>query len=290
MVHIRIPFVDKESRELAESGRDVISGEQAFWLEWWFLVFLSILFWAVDEYFHVRPFGYPGVSWFGFWGFFAAVWAGWHKFWDSEKRNSTRFSSKAVETTVCMKKGFTIPAQIEGGKQTTPELQVLRQGISHHINWVLARGLVVINRADGMRFLNEKHILSNTNDREVVWDELPKVVQEYLRTYRRILKIKFIHGESETERPILGTKFAYGDTARWAKFLDDDFTMDISLVAQREGESRARSAAERTGSAAMALARTSSRVQAEMGLKRVKKEPFAEESEQEEDEENGGLS
>ena len=286
---MEIPFlVDKETRELAEVGRDWLSGEDTFWVQFFLIILVFSIPAAIGYYTGWLWFGIA-PHWFGGAGLFLAVcWAGMNKWWDGQKRTSARFTSLGFDGTVADLTGWPIPAAYREGKQLHPELVAFNQGVRAWMTWRSARSTKIINRADGILYINEDHILSNTLDKEVLWEELPEDVQAYIRRYRRRkqLNVKFTDRNPELGRPVIGTKFAYGDMPRWAVFADREYPMDIDLVSQKEAAEHGRSTAEIGMGYGLGVARTTSKISATATVKEAKRRPVASQPEPAEDEED----
>lgn len=288
MVEVKIPFISGENRELAELGRDTLSGSDWFWVQFFLIGFGAGAFpLALDYYFGYRPLGIQGMYWFAGAWFLAGMWAGANKFWDDQKRGSPRWSSPGFEGTVRTNRGTVyIPAVTEKSVMVYPSLRAVPEGVDNLVHWTPTRGVKIIERDDGVFAANGKHFESNTVSRVKLWDELPQHVQSYLRTNRRLLKIRFVRGDWRDGRPVLGTKFVYGDKPMFKTFHDYPFEIDTSSEIQADFESRARSAAERMGAYAVGTAETASKLHSQLVVKRAKTSlPELREQETEEQEE-----
>jgi hypothetical protein len=286
MVEFKIPFlVDKETRELAEVGKDWLSGEDTFWVQFFLIILVFSVPAAIGYYtgwlwFGIAPHWYAGTGLF-----FAVVWAGMNKWWDGQKRKSFRMTSLAFDGTVADLVGWPIPQSEKDGKLLHPELVVYSQGVRAWMRWVPTRAGKIINRADGILYANEKHVLSNTMDKELIWEELPRDVQDSLRRYRKELAIRFTEGNWKTGRPIIGTRFYYGDQPRWRVFADQEYSMDVDVIAQREAAETQRTAAETTGAHSLGMLRNVSKSATTAAVRQAKKSPIATQPAQETSEE-----
>src|SRR5574340_23255 len=137
MVEVKIPFISGENRELAELGRDTLSGSDWFWVQFFLIGFGAGAFpLALDYYFGYRPLGIQGMYWFAGAWFLAGMWAGANKFWDDQKRGSPRWSSPGFEGTVRTNRGTVyIPAVTEKSVMVYPSLRAVPEGVDNLVHW-----------------------------------------------------------------------------------------------------------------------------------------------------------
>jgi len=281
---VKLPdFLDPDKKELAAFGQDAMSEADWFWVQF----FLILLLFAIPAAFAAYTSWHPlGLDWW-WWAmtglFIATCWSGAQKWWDEQKRKSVRLSSLAFEGIVDPETVEHIPAvQLEGDK-AYPELVMYREAVSAFVTYIFRRGWLVVNRADGMYRWNKRRIISNTMDKGTSWLKLPEHVQAAVRTNAGVLKVKFRAGHP------VGVRFAYGDKPRYETFMGREYTMDVSVEAQRETESSIRTIGERGLQDALASTKAHSEHSAVGMMKRSRKRREVDEEEQEGPEEESGL-
>jgi hypothetical protein len=279
---VKLPaFLDPDKRELAAVGQEAMSGSDWFWAQFFAILLIFAIPAAIAAYTPWKPLG---VDWW-WWALagttLATIWAGAQKFWDEQKRKSVRLSSLAFEGIVSDRHVEHIPATQREGEPAYPELVMYREAVSSFIHYVFRRGWLVVNRADAIFRWNKKRIISGTTDKATGWDSLPKHVQDAVRTNADDLNVHFRDG-----KPV-GVRFAYGDKARYARFMDEEYAIDVAVEAQRETESSVRTTTERVTADMKAATKAASRHHALSTMKGGRKAPPSEE--EQEPEEEGGL-
>jgi len=223
-------------QEVLDVGRDVASDDARFWYSfaalWAPFLICAVIFWIWGY----RVFSFDAGQWLTGGAIASALFLSGVKIWDHQKRATGEWHSLGYNGKIWGVVGY-IPADESG-----PELVVAVEGVHAFLQHIPTRGNKVINRADGVLALNEKHYDSNTIDRGIAWDGLPTRVQQWFRTpsHADAAGVKF-RGGTENGVPVPGTKFVFGQVPRFKHFMDEEYELDVDYEVQLETESRARS-------------------------------------------------